>query len=103
MLQEYYSMLKAHLVAQGADLPGFVEREFEGYLKRGRRKQFPAGRAATPVITSTWWHSEFTFIFVSQFKVRILLPTGCLQRTIGFCPDLRQCRAKTDAEHADAT
>jgi rRNA maturation protein Nop10 len=35
-VETYYPALKAHLAAQGRALPGYVEREFEGYLKCGR-------------------------------------------------------------------
>ena len=33
---EYYPAFKAHLAAQGNALPGYVEQEFEDYLKCGR-------------------------------------------------------------------
>ena len=33
--QEYYPAFKAHLAAQGTVLPGYVEQEFEDYLKCG--------------------------------------------------------------------
>lgn len=36
IVEKYYPAFKAHLLAQGTDLPGFVEQEFEGYLKCGR-------------------------------------------------------------------
>jgi hypothetical protein len=36
LVETYYPALKAHLAAQGRALPGYVEREFEGYLKCGR-------------------------------------------------------------------
>jgi hypothetical protein len=36
LVQEYYPAFKARLSAQGAALPGYVEREFEDYLKCGR-------------------------------------------------------------------
>ena len=35
-VQEYFPALKAHLAAQGRALPGYVEQEFEDYLKCGR-------------------------------------------------------------------
>lgn len=35
-VQEYYPALKAHLAAQSEDLPAYVEREFEEYLRCGR-------------------------------------------------------------------
>ena len=36
IVEEYYPAFKAHLAAQGTDLPGYVEQEFEDYLKCGR-------------------------------------------------------------------
>ncbi len=36
LVEEYYPAFKAHLAAQGTDLPGYVEQEFEDYLKCGR-------------------------------------------------------------------
>ena len=36
LVEDYYLALKAHLAAQGTALPGYVEREFEAYLKCGR-------------------------------------------------------------------
>ncbi len=39
LVQEYYPTFKAHLAAQGRALPGYVEQEFEDYLKCGRLEQ----------------------------------------------------------------
>jgi len=36
LVEEYYPALKAHLASEGRDLPAYVEREFEEYLKCGR-------------------------------------------------------------------
>ena len=36
LVQEYYPAFKAHLAAQGTAVPGYVEQEFEDYLKCGR-------------------------------------------------------------------
>ncbi len=36
LVEEYYPAFKAHLAAQGTDLPGYVEQELEDYLKCGR-------------------------------------------------------------------
>jgi hypothetical protein len=36
LVEEYYPAFKAHLAGQGADLPGYVQQEFEDYLKCGR-------------------------------------------------------------------
>ena len=36
LVEEYYPAFKAHLAAQGTSLPGYVEQEFEDYLKCGR-------------------------------------------------------------------
>jgi hypothetical protein len=36
LVGEYYPAFKAHLAAQGTDLPGYVQQEFDDYLKCGR-------------------------------------------------------------------
>ncbi len=36
LVEEYYPALKAQLVAQGTELPAYVQREFEAYLECGR-------------------------------------------------------------------
>jgi hypothetical protein len=36
LVEEYYPAFVAQLAAQGTQLPGYVEREFEDYLKCGR-------------------------------------------------------------------
>ena len=36
LVEEHYPALKVHLAAQGSTLPGYVEREFDEYLKCGR-------------------------------------------------------------------
>jgi ribosomal protein S27E len=36
LVEKYYPALKAHLGLQGMELPGYVEQEFEAYLKCGR-------------------------------------------------------------------
>lgn len=36
LVEEYYPAFQAHLAAQGTDLPGYVQQEFEAYLKCGR-------------------------------------------------------------------
>jgi hypothetical protein len=35
LVQEYYPAFKAHLAAQGRELPRYVQREFEDYLNCG--------------------------------------------------------------------
>jgi len=36
LVDGYYPSFKAHLAAQGEALPGYVDQEFEAYLKCGR-------------------------------------------------------------------
>ena len=36
LVEEYYPAFKAYLAVQGTDLPGYVQQEFEDYLKCGR-------------------------------------------------------------------
>ena len=33
IIEQHYPAFAAHLVAQGTELPGYVQREFEDYLK----------------------------------------------------------------------
>ena len=35
LIEEHYPSFKAHLAAQGTDVPGYVQQEFEEYLKCG--------------------------------------------------------------------
>ncbi len=75
--QEYYPALKAHLAVQGAALPGYVEQEFEDYLKCGRLEHgFLRVRCDT-------CHAEHLVAF------------SCKRR--GFCPS---CGARRMAESA---
>ena len=37
IVDKYYPAFKQYLEAQDASLPGYVEREFEDYLKCGRK------------------------------------------------------------------
>jgi hypothetical protein len=36
LIEEYYPAFLSQLAAEGRELPGYVEREFEDYLKCGR-------------------------------------------------------------------
>lgn len=36
IVEQHYSTFTAHLAAQGRELPGYVQREFDDYLKCGR-------------------------------------------------------------------
>ena len=36
IIEEYYPAFAAHLAAQGGELPAYVQREFDDYLKCGR-------------------------------------------------------------------
>ena len=38
LVEEHYPAFQGHLAAQGTTLPGYVEREFDEYLKCGRRE-----------------------------------------------------------------
>ena len=77
IVDEYYPAFKAHLVAQGNALPGYVEQEFEEYLKCGRLEHgFLRVRCDT-------CHAEHLVAF------------SCKKR--GFCPS---CGARRMAESA---
>ena len=36
IIEQHYPAFAAHLATQGTELPGYVQREFEDYLKRNR-------------------------------------------------------------------
>ena len=77
LVEEYYPAFKAHLAAEGTDLPGYVQQEFDEYLKCGRLEQgFLRVRCDT-------CHSEHLVAF------------SCKKR--GFCPS---CGARRMAESA---
>jgi hypothetical protein len=77
IVEEYYPAFKARLAAQGTELPGYVEREFDEYLKCGRLEQgFLRVRCET-------CHAEHLVAF------------SCKRR--GFCPS---CGARRMAESA---
>ena len=77
LVEEYYPAFKAHQAAQGNPLPGYVEQEFEGYLKCGRLEHgFLRVRCDT-------CHAEHLVAF------------SCKRR--GFCPS---CGARRMAESA---
>jgi len=77
IVEEYYPAFAGHLVAQGRELPGYVQREFDDYLKCGRLEHgFLRVRCDT-------CHAEHLVAF------------SCKRR--GFCPS---CGARRMAESA---
>jgi hypothetical protein len=77
LVEEYYPSFKAHLAAQGETLPGYVDQEFEAYLKCGRLEHgFLRARCDS-------CHAEHLVAF------------SCKKR--GFCPS---CGARRMAESA---
>ena len=75
LLSRTQGALKAHLAAQGSALPGYVEREFEAYLKCGRLEHgFLRLRCGT-------CHAEHPVGVLPQF---------CLQPQLQFiqCPEM---------------
>ncbi len=77
IVEEYYPAFTAHLAKQGSELPGYVQREFEDYLKCGRLEHgFLRVRCDT-------CHAEHLVAF------------SCKRR--GFCPS---CGARRMAESA---
>jgi Putative transposase/Transposase zinc-binding domain len=77
LVEDYYPALKTHLAAQGATLPGYVEREFEAYLKCGRLEH------------------GFLRVRCETCHAEQLLGFSCKRR--GFCPS---CGARRMAESA---
>lgn len=77
IVEQYYPAFTAHLAAQGRELPGYVQREFDDYLKCGRLEHgFLRARCDT-------CHAEHLVAF------------SCKRR--GFCPS---CGARRMAESA---
>ena len=77
LVQEYYLAFKAHLAAQGTVLPGYVEQEFEDYLKCGRLER------------------GFLRVRCDACHAEHLVGFSCKKR--GFCPS---CAARRMAESA---
>jgi ribosomal protein S27E len=77
LVQEYYPALRAHLAAQGTALPGYVEQEFEEYLKCGRIEH------------------GFLRVRCDRCHAEQLVAFSCKRR--GFCPS---CGARRMAESA---
>ena len=77
LVQEYYPALKAHLAAQGTVLAGYVEQEFEDYLKCGRLEH------------------GFLRVRCDSCHAEHLVAFSCNRR--GFCPS---CGARRMAESA---
>ena len=77
LVEDYYPALKAHLAAQRTTLPGYVEREFEAYLKCGRLEH------------------GFLRLRCETCRAEQLLAFSCKRR--GFCAS---CGARRMAESA---
>jgi len=77
LVEEYYPAFKAHLAAQGRGLPGYVEQEFEDYLRCGRLEH------------------GFLRVRCESCHAEHLVAFSCKRR--GFCPS---CGARRMAESA---
>lgn len=77
LVQEYYPALKRHLAEQGRGLPGYVEQEFEDYLRCGRLVH------------------GFLRVRCESCHAEHLVAFSCKRR--GFCPS---CGARRMAESA---
>ncbi len=77
LVEDYYPALRAHLAAEGTALPGYVEREFDEYLKCGRLEH------------------GFLRVRCKTCHAEKLLAFSCKRR--GFCPS---CGARRMAESA---
>ncbi len=78
IVDEYYPAFKQHLESQEASLPGYVEQEFEDYLKCGRLEH------------------GFLRVCCGSCHAEHLVAFSCKRR--GFCPS---CGAKRMAESAE--
>ena len=77
IVEEYYPTFAAHLAAQGRELPGYVQREFDDYLKCGRLEH------------------GFLRVRCESCHAEHLVAFSCKRR--GFCPS---CGARRMAESA---
>ncbi len=77
IVDEYYPAFAAHLAEQGRELPGYVQREFEDYLKCGRLEH------------------GFLRVRCESCHAEHLVAFSCKRR--GFCPS---CGARRMAESA---
>jgi ribosomal protein S27E len=77
LVEEYYPELQAQLAARGTALPGYVEREFEAYLKCGRLEH------------------GFLRVRCDSCHAEHLVAFSCKRR--GFCPS---CGARRMVESA---
>jgi len=77
IVEEYYPAFTAHLADQGRELPGYVQREFEDYLKCGRLEH------------------GFLRVRCESCHTEHLVAFSCKRR--GFCPS---CGARRMAESA---
>jgi ribosomal protein S27E len=77
IVEEYYPAFVSHLAAHGTVLPGYVQREFEDYLKCGRLEH------------------GFLRVRCDSCRAEHLVTFSCKRR--GFCPS---CGARRMAESA---
>ena len=77
IVEEYYPAFTTHLTEQGRELPGYVQREFEDYLKCGRLEH------------------GFLRVRCASCHTERLVAFSCKRR--GFCPS---CGARRMAENA---
>lgn len=77
IVETYYPAFAANLAAQGRELPGYVQREFEDYLKCGRLEH------------------GFLRVRCESCHAEQLVAFSCKRR--GFCPS---CGARRMAESA---
>jgi ribosomal protein S27E len=80
LVQEDYPAFKAHLAAQGTVLPGYVEQEFEDYLKCGRLEH------------------GFLRVRCDACHTEHLVAFSCKKR--GFCPSCGARRMADDCRDA---
>ncbi len=77
IVEQHYPLFVTHIARQGRPLPGYVQREFEEYLRCGRLEH------------------GFLRVRCDRCHVEILVAFSCKRR--GFCPS---CGARRMAESA---
>ena len=82
IVEEYYPAFTAHLAEQGGELPGYVQREFEDYLKCGRLDHdfIPGTLPSTPSGPACGCLNTFpTYLSAGALRVVSRRAPGCLQ------------------------
>jgi len=68
IVEEYYPASDAQYTAEGKELPGYIQQEFEDYLNADAWSMAFCGCSATRVVPNTWWRSVANDPFLPQLQ-----------------------------------